>query len=78
MFTFVYYTASFILVIAIVFCQSNLFWDCANGFVNICNVHNDFKATSNIIRFLNFTCSFVKVNVNVSYNGSRNLSELMN
>ena len=29
---FLYYTASFILVIAIVFCQSNLFWDCANGF----------------------------------------------
>ena len=27
-----YYTASFIIVMAIVFCQSNLFWDCANGF----------------------------------------------
>ena len=35
---FLYYTASFILVIAIVFCQSNLFSDCANGFVNILSV----------------------------------------
>ena len=78
MFTFLYYTASLILVIAIAFCQSYLFWDCANGFVNIFNVHNDFKATNNFIRFLNFTYSFVEVNVNVSYNGSRNLSELMN
>ena len=51
---FLYYTASFILVIAIVFCQSNLFWDCANGFVNIFSVHNDFNATNNFIRFLNF------------------------
>ena len=40
---FLYYTASFILVTAIVFCQSNLFWDCANGFVNIFSVHNDFN-----------------------------------
>ena len=30
---FLYYTASFILVIRKVFCHSNLFWDCANGFV---------------------------------------------
>ena len=66
------------LVIAIVFCQSNLFWDCANSFVNIFNVHNDFNATNNFIRFLNFTYSFVEVNVDVSYDGSRNLSELMN
>ena len=56
---FLYYTASFILVIAIVFCQSNLFWDCANGFVNIFSVHNDFNATNNFIRFLNFTYSFM-------------------
>ena len=75
---FLYYTASFILVIAIVFCQSNLFWDCANGFVNIFSVHNDFNATNNFIRFLNFTYSFVEVNVDVSYDGSRSLSELMN
>ena len=73
-----YYTASFILVIAIVFCESNLFWDCANGFVNIFSVHNDFNATNNFIRFLNFTYSFVEVNVDVSYDGNRNLSELMN
>ena len=66
------------LVIAIVFCQSNLFWDCANSFVNIFNVHNDFNATNNFIRFLNFTYSFVEVNVDVSHDDSRNLSELMN
>ena len=48
---FLYYTVSFILVTAIVFCQSNLFWDCANGFVNIFSVHNDFNATNNFIRF---------------------------
>ena len=75
---FLYHTASFILVIAIVFCQSNLFWDCANGFVNIFSVHNDFNATNNFIRFLNFTYSFMEVNVDVSYDGNRNLSELMN
>ena len=75
---FLYYTASFILVIAIVFCQSNLFWDCANGFVNIFSVHNDFNnTTNNFIRFLNFTHSFVEVNV-VSYDGNHNLSELIN
>ena len=60
------------------FCQSNLFWGCANGFVNIFNLHNDFNTTNNLIRFLNFTHTFVKVNVDVSYDGSRNLSELMN
>ena len=49
-----YYTASFILVIAIVFCESNLFWDCANGFVNTFILHNDFNATNNLERFLNF------------------------
>ena len=76
--TFLYYTASFILVIATVSCQSNLFWDCANDFVNIFSVHNDFNATNNFIRFLNFTYSFVKVNVDVSYDGNRNLSELIN
>ena len=74
---FLYYTASFILVIAIVFCQSNLFWDCANGFVNIFSVHNDFNATNNFIRFLNFTYSFMEVNVDVSYDGNHKLSELM-
>ena len=75
---FLYYTASFILVIAIVSCQSNLFWDCANGFVNIFSVHNDFNATNNFIRFLNFIYSFAEVNVDVSYDGNRDLSELMN
>ena len=75
---FLLYTASFILVATMVFCQSNLFWDCANGFVNISSVHNDFKATNNFIRFLNFTYSVVEVNVDVSYDGNRNLSELIN
>ena len=75
---FLYYTASFILVIAIVFCQSNLFWDCANGFVNIFSVHNDFNAINNFIRFLNLTRSFVQVNVDVSYDGNCNIGKLMN
>ena len=35
------------LIIAIAFCQSHLFWDCANGFVNIFSVHNDFNAINN-------------------------------
>ena len=60
------------------FCQSNLFWGCANCFVNICSVHNDFNATNNFIRFLNFTNSFEEVNVDVSYDCNRNLTELMN
>ena len=77
-FDFLYYNASFILVTTIVFCQSNLFWDSVNGFVNIFNVHNDFNATNNFISFLNFTYSFVEVNVDVSYDGSRNLRELIN
>ena len=66
------------LVIAIGFYQSNLFWDCANGIVNIFSVYNDFNATNNFIRYLNFTNSFVEANVDVSYDGNRNLSELMN
>ena len=73
---FLYYTASFILVIAIVFCQSNFLGDCANGFVNIFSVHNDFITANK--RFKNFTYSFMEVNVDVSYDGKRNLSELMN
>ena len=73
-----FYTASFILVIAIVFRQSNLFWDCANGFVNIFSVHNHFNATNNFLRFLNFTYSFVEANVDVSHDGNHNLSELIN
>ena len=44
---FLYYAASFIIVIAIVFCQSKLFWDCAIGFVNILSVHNDFHSIDN-------------------------------
>ena len=34
--------------------------------------------TNNFTRFLNFTYSFMEVNVDVSYNGNRNLSELLN
>ena len=74
---FLYYTATFILVIAIVFCQSDLLWDCVNGFVNIFSVYNDFNATNNFIRFLTFTYSFMEVNVDVSYDDNRNLSELI-
>ena len=47
-------------------------------FLNIFSVHNDFNATNNFIRFLNFTYSFMEVNVDVSYDGNHNLSELMN
>ena len=74
-FAFLYYTASFILVIAIAFCQSNLFWDRGNGFVNTFSVHNDFNATNNCIRFLNFTYSFVEANFDVSENGHCNVNE---
>ena len=74
---FLYYTATFILVIAIVFCQSDLLWDCVNGFVNIFSVYNDFNATNNL-RFLSFTYSFMEVNVDISNNGNHNLSELIN
>ena len=74
---FLYYATSSITVIAIVFCQSKLFWDCANGFVNIFSVHNEFNATNNFITFLNFTYSFMEVNVDISYDGNHKLSELM-
>ena len=74
---FFYCTASAILAIQIVFCQFNLFCDCANGFVNIFRVHNDFNAINNFIRFSNFTYSFVEVKVDVSYDDNRNLSELI-
>ena len=77
-FAFLYYTASFILVIAIVFCQPNLFWGCADGFVNIFRVHNHFSAINNFERFLNFRYSVVKFNVDDSYGGNHNLIELTN
>ena len=76
-FAFINYAASFILVIAIAFYQSNLFWDYANGFVNSFSVYNDFKATNNFIRFVNFTYSFVEFDVDVIYDGSRNFRELI-
>ena len=63
--------ASFIQVIAIVFSQSNLFWDCANDTVNIFSVHNGFNATNSFIRFLSFTCSFHEINVDDSYDSNR-------
>ena len=75
---FLYDTASFQLIIVIVSCQPNLFWDCSNGFVNIFSAHNDFNATNCFVRLLSFTYSFVEVNVDVSYYGNRNLSELIN
>ena len=49
MFAFLYYAGSFITVVTIVVCQSNLFWDCANGFVNIFNVHNYFNTANSFI-----------------------------
>ena len=69
-FAFSYYTTSFILVITIVFYQSNLFWDCPNGFAN---TFNDFNTTNNFIRFLNFTYSFGEFNVDVSYSENWNI-----
>ena len=78
MFVFLYYAASFLLAIAIVFSQSNLFWDCPNGFVNIFNVRNDLDSTNNFIRFLNLTYSFAEVNIDVSYGGNYNFGELRN
>ena len=62
-FAFLYYAAAFVLVIAIGLCQSNLFCYFANDFVNTFIVHNDFKTTNNFVGFLNFTYSFVEVNV---------------
>ena len=64
---FLYYTASFILVIAIAFCQSNLFWDCASGFDGNRNLREQMKKSkpgSNgsknnpILVFLFLTSSF--------------------
>ena len=53
----------------------NLFWDYEKGNVKFFRVHNDFNATNNFIRFLNFTYSFVEINVDVSYDGNHNISE---
>ena len=75
---FLYHTASFILAIRKAFCHSNLFRDCANGFVIFFSVHNDFNAPNNFIRFLNFAYSFVEINDDVSYDGNHKLSMLMN
>ena len=71
-FDFLVYAGSFLPAIAIAFSQSNLFWDCANGFVNSFSVHNDFNATKHFIKFLNFTYIFIEINVNVTYDGNRN------
>ena len=78
MFAFLYNAASFIPIIKIFVCQCNLFWDCAYGFANIFEVHNDFNTTINFIRFLNSTNSFADVNLGVSCNGNCNFSELIN
>ena len=42
------------------------------------SVHIDFNATNNFIKFLNFTYSFVEINVDVSYDVNRNFIELRN
>ena len=70
---FLYYSASFVIVITIVFCQSNLFLGLCKWFCKYFSVHNDFNASNNFIRLLNFTYSFVEVNVDVSYDGNHNL-----
>ena len=76
-FAFLNYTASFILVTATAFSKPNLFWGCANGFVNFL-VHIMILTQITIsLRFLNFTDSFVEVNVDVIYDGSCSFSELM-
>ena len=77
-FAFLYYATSFILAIPKISCQFNLSWDCANGFVNIFNVHNDFDTSNKYIRFLNFTYSFFEINIDVSYDDNPNFIELMN
>ena len=60
------YNIGLFIVVLIFVCQCNLSWDCANGIVYIFNVHNNFNGTNNFIRFLNFTYSFLEVNVDVS------------
>ena len=74
---FLIYAVSLLLAISITFIQSNLFWDCANGFLNSFSVHNDFNTTNNFIKFLKFTYNFVENNVMVIYEGNFNFSKLM-
>ena len=71
-FSFLYYAASFLLVIAIVFYKSYIFWDCANGLVKTFSVHNEFNAFNNFMRFLDSAYNSVEVNVDVSYDGNHN------
>ena len=59
MFAFSFNTESFILIAVILVCQFNLFGtNYCSGFVNMFNVDNDFNATSNFKRLLNFAYSF--------------------
>ena len=74
---FLIFAVSLLLAISITFIQSNLFWDCANGFLNSFSVYNDFNTTNNFIKFLKFTYNFVENNVKVIYNGNFNFTELM-
>ena len=46
--------------------------------VNIFNVPYDLNTTINFIRILNFTYSFVYVNVDISYDSNCNFSALIN
>ena len=69
-FPYLYNPASYILIIATKVYEFNLFWDCAKAFVKIFNIHNDFNATYNFIRFFKFTYRFVEVNTDVSYDES--------
>ena len=67
LFRFLYYPASFYLIVIIFVCQCKLLRATGNGFANILNVLYDFDLTRNIMRFVNFTCNFVDVSVYVSY-----------
>ena len=44
--------------------------------VNIFNVLLEFNPTNNFKGFLNFTCSFVDLNVDISFDSSSNFIEL--
>ena len=64
---FLNYAVSFWLIAAIYFYQWSLFWAFVDDIVNIFNVLLDLNPTNNFKGFLNFTCSFVDVNADVSF-----------
>ena len=64
---FLNYAVSFWLIAAIYFYQWSLFWAFVDDIVNIFNVLLDLNPTNNFKGFLNFTCSFVDVYADVSF-----------